>query len=92
MKEKIVGGVDTLFKENAKCENFRKNSKNRRYIINIKDRKTPPVDTRKNAQNRIKYAKKRLHYPKTRGILKECLKKAMTWEIARRLDTPEAVS
>ena len=27
MKEKIVGGVDTLFKENAKCENFRKNSK-----------------------------------------------------------------
>lgn len=92
MKEKIVGGDDTLFKENETCENFRKNSKNRRYIINIKDRKTPPVDTRKKRAKPHKIRKKRLHYPKTRDILKECLKKAMTWEIARRLDTPEAVS
>ena len=58
MKEKIVGGDDTLFKENAKCENFRKNSKNRRYIINIKDRKTPPVDTGKKRAKPHKIRKK----------------------------------
>ena len=72
MKEKIVGGVDTLFKENAKCENFRKNSKNRRYIINIKDRKTPPVDTRKKRAKPHKIRKKTLALPKnawyTQGV------------------------
>lgn len=72
MKEKIVGGVDTLFKENAKCENFRKNSKNRRYIINIKDRKTPPVDTRKKRAKPHKIRKKTLALPQnawyTQGV------------------------
>ena len=55
-----MGEIDNLFKENETCENFRKNSKNRRYIINIKDRKTPPVDTRKKRAKPHKIRKKTL--------------------------------
>ena len=65
-------GIDNLLKENAKCENFRKNSKNIRYIINIKDRKTPPVDTRKKRAKPHKIRKKTLALPKnawyTQGV------------------------
>ena len=58
-----MGEIDNLFKENETCENFRKNSKNRRYIINIKDIKTPPVDTR------IKRAKPHKIRKKTLALL-----------------------
>ncbi|MEE0229590.1 MAG: hypothetical protein UEJ45_03720 [Peptococcaceae bacterium] len=69
-------GIDNLLKENAKCENFRKNSKNRRYIINIKDRKTPPVDTRKKRAKQHKIRKKTLALPKNAWYTQEVPEKS----------------